>query len=280
MKNIYLKKIVESEYKINITNIEKNKESTVGNVYIVYSEDKKYVLKIYDDLSHTKSMVLLYEDLSSIFNIPKVIKNICNKGYVKVSDSKYIVLYSFLDGIQIRKLDNLNKKLIKQIAAELRKLHELTNTNKYKLKTPSYLEKYNINRESLLHFDLTKGNIFYNSDIDKIGFIDFDDAKYGPGVCDVAIAIALLFFSKKRGADNESLNLFIDTYYDDNLSLRDEEVKYIKELSIKWIDYVLNGNEFDSSLKESFEVKKKLIEEKLIINSIKLIPFKETINEK
>ena len=41
-------------------------------------------------------------------------------------------------------------------------------------------------------------NIFFKYGIGcKISFIDFDDAKYGPSVCDVAIAISNLFFSKK-----------------------------------------------------------------------------------
>mgnify|MGYP003308183202 CR=1 FL=1 len=50
-------------------------------------------------------------------------------------------------------------------------------------------------RKSILHFDLTKGNVFYNN---KIEFIDFDDAKYGNSIYDVTILIGFLFISKKR----------------------------------------------------------------------------------
>ena len=49
---------------------------------------------------------------------------------------------------------------------------------------------------SILHFDVTKNNIFYNDG--KIYFIDFDDAKYEPVICDVAIAITNLFISKAK----------------------------------------------------------------------------------
>ena len=256
-----LKEILHKNYLLNIINIDKNSESTVGNVYIVYTNNNKYVLKIYDDIKHTKSMILLHQNLSNKFNIPKIILTKDNRGYIEI-DNKYIVLYSFLKGIQVGKLDKLTDDIIKQIAIELRELHDSTqNTNKYNLKEIPFYNEYDLERKSLLHFDLTKGNIFYNKD--KIEFIDFDDAKYGYSVFDVSILIALFFFSKKRGVDKTNLNLFLDSYYKNDLDLKSKEVKYIKEIALNWIDNVLRANEFHSSLKESFEVKKKLIEENL-----------------
>lgn len=258
-----LVKIISDNYLIEITKIEKNEESTVGNVYIIYSNTKKFVAKIYDDLEHTKSMIQLHSNLSDKFHIPKIIQSKNNIGYVEILTLKYIVLYSFLEGIQIgKKFDKLSEEVVKEIALELRRLHELTsNTNKYNLKEVPFLKTYDIERKSLLHFDLTKGNIFCNRN--KIGFIDFDDAKYGPSVCDVAILISLLFFSKKRGVDKSCLNIFIDTYYGKDLELKLQETKYIKELAINWVNYTLENNEFNPSTTESFEVKKKLIEKNL-----------------
>lgn len=72
------------------------------------------------------------------------------------------------------------------------------------------------------------------------------------------------------------MNLFIDAYYGDDIDLKEKEIKYIKEMAIEWIRYVLNGNEFDTSLKESFEVKERLINKYLFKE--KLVPFKECIN--
>ena len=105
--NKELKKLLSEEYLINALKIDKNIESTVGNVYIIYTQKEKYVLKLYDDLSHTNSMILLHDDLSNKINIPKIIKNKNDIGYT-IIDSKYVVLYSFLDGVQIGKeFDNL-----------------------------------------------------------------------------------------------------------------------------------------------------------------------------
>ena len=256
-----LKDILHKNYLLDIINIEKNSESTVGNVYIVYTTNNRYVLKIYDDIVHTESMVFLHQDLFNKFNIPEIILTKDSRGYIEI-DNKYIVLYSFLEGIQVGRLDKITEDIIKQIAMELRKIHDSTlNTNKYKLKEIPFYSKYDLERKSLLHFDLTKGNIFYNEN--KIGFIDFDDAKYGYSIFDVSILIALFFFSKRRGVDKNNLNIFLDSYYENDLELKLKEVKYIKEIALNWIDNVLSTNDFHSSLKESFEVKKKLIEENL-----------------
>lgn len=266
-----IKNILEKEYLINIIDISKSDESTVGNVYIIYTNNNKYILKIYDNKKHTESITLLHNNLSSKFYIPKIIFNKNNNLYVYTS-SIYMVLFSFLEGKQIGRLEYIDDNIIINIAKELRKLHDETSINDYKLDEV----KCDIKRKSLLHFDLTKGNIFYYEN--KIGFIDFDDSKYGPSIYDVAIIICLLFFSKKKGIDKNNIKLFLDTYYEYDNDLKYKEVKYIKEIAINWIDAVLNNTEFNPSTKESFEIKKKLIQE-YNFNNIELKLFKDCINE-
>ena len=183
-------------------------------------------------------MILLHDDLINKINIPKVIKNKKNSGYSILEDNKYVVLYSFLDGVQIgKKFNKLSNDIVKQLATEIRYLHNLTsNKNKYNLKEIPFC-KNKTDRKSLLHFDLTKNNIFFNKENNKIGFIDFDDAKYGPSICDIAITICLLFISKKRGIDTEGVKLFIDSYYnnDNVMELIREYIKNINDKSI--VDY-------------------------------------------
>lgn len=57
------------------------------------------------------------------------------------------------------------------------------------------------------------------------------------------------------------MHKFIDVYYEDDLKIKKVEVPKIKEFALMWIDYVLNGNEFDSSTTESLEAREKLINE-------------------
>ena len=58
----------------------------------------------------------------------------------------------------------------------------------------------------------------------------------------------------------KGFNLFIDSYYGENIELKVKELPYIKEFAIKWIDYIMDGNEFDTSTTESFIIRKELIE--------------------
>ena len=255
---MYLKETISKKYNINIVSIEKNIESTDGNVYIISSDKDRFVAKIYEGTKHALQITRLHNDLyNKGFYIPQIIKTKSNSNYIILEDKKTLVLYSFLEGYKLSEIINsISNDIIKSLARTLKNMHDLTKDNIYKLdKAPFKVDK-SINRYSLLHFDLTKDNIFYNK---KIGFIDFDDAKYGPSILDVAILISLLFFSKSRGFDIDSFKVFINTYYEDK-ALKQKELKYIKEYAIKWIDYTLDKADFNPSTKNSFEVKKKLIE--------------------
>lgn len=254
-----IKTIINQNYNLQIINIEKSEESTDGNVYILKLTNSKYIAKIYDSLDHVKSMIELHNYLyNNGMYVSKIINDVNNNGYIEINN-KYIVIYSFLEGIQIREQYKIvPDNIIKAIAVELRKLHNITPTNNFNLKKIPFQMSKDTLRSSVLHFDLTRSNIF--SKDDKIGFIDFDDAKYGPSICDVAIIISIFFFSKKRGVDIESMKAFIDAYYGNDSMLKDKEVKYIKEYALAWIDHIMDGNHFDTSTVESFNVKRELIE--------------------
>ncbi|MDO5557556.1 MAG: radical SAM protein [Clostridia bacterium] len=256
--------VLKERYNIEVEKIEKNEQSTDGNVYIAYSNKEKYAIKIYNEINHTKSMVKLHKKLSSLnFNIPNIIPTNENNYYEKILDTNYCVIYSFVNGTQIGwnvKTGKLDNETITAIAKLLRRFHNDTNINEFDLPSVPFENKNK--RQSALHFDLTRNNIFrYNNG--EIGFIDFDDAKYGSSVCDIAILIANLFFSKTRGVDMQGMKKFIDEYYCEDTQLKNEEEPLIKDYAQNWINYILDGNEFDTSTTESFEVRKKLINENL-----------------
>ena len=256
--------ILKEKYNIIATKIDKNKQSTDGNVYIIYSKDKKYVAKVYNDLRHTKSSIDLYRKLElHEIHTPRIIFNKEKNGFKKILDKNYLVVYSYINGQPIgwnSKTGKIDKNIITSIATELRKIHKFTEKKEFNLNRIPFLNKEG--RQSVLHFDLTKDNIFIDND-NKINFIDFDDAKYGNSVCDIAILISNLFFSKTRGIDLEGMQVFIDEYYHNERELKEKEVPSIKEYALQWIDYILKGNKFDTSTTESFEIRKKLIIESL-----------------
>jgi len=75
--------------------------------------------------------------------------------------------------------------------------------------------------------------------------------------------IANLFFSKTRGVDLQGMKKFLDEYYCNEKPLKDDDVLLIKEYALRWINYILDGNEFDTSTTESFKEKYRLIKENL-----------------
>lgn len=262
MNDNNLEKILKESYEIQINNITKNSDSTDGNVYLIKSNNNKYIFKMYNSLEHTQSMIKLHNFLNeNNLYVPRIIPT-KNKEYYKKYNDKYIVMYSFLEGIQLKNIiQTVDNKTISKLAKEIRRLHDLTENVTFNLKYIDFNLETEFKRKSILHFDLTKDNIFINKD--EIGFIDFDDAKFGPSVYDVAITISLLFLSKRRGAELDKIKTFIDSYYESDTQNKERELPYIKSIALKWIDYLLTKNSFDTSTKESFEVKKKLIEEYL-----------------
>lgn len=257
-----MKNEIEKIYGLNIDKIEKNEDSTDGNVYMLFTSSETYVAKIYEEEAHAKSMIALSKDLvKNGIHIPEIIANKHKEFYYTLKDHRYFVLYSFLKGKELGKtFKNLDPNISRNIAKEMKKFHKITaGENKYHLKEVPFEIKQSFERYSALHFDLTRNNIFYNEQWpEKIGFIDFDDAKYGPSIIDVAITISLLYFSKSRGIDREGLHAFLNEYYDTE-ELMKQELPYLKKYALLWITYLMNHNEFDSSTTESFEIRKNLI---------------------
>lgn len=241
--------ILKYVYKIDTADIEKNEESTDGNVYIIRDKNnKKYALKIYESEDHAISMVKLHTYLkNNSINVPDIIKA-AGKSYV-VDNGKYFVLYSFINGNKIKNIQ-LDDNIIIDIAVQLRNIHSLKNEDIKLKKIPFNVD---LDRQSILHFDITKNNIFLLDE--KIYFIDFDDAKYGPAICDIAIAITNLFISKANGADINGMKLFIDSYYKNDENIKQKEVPLIGKIACEWIKSVINKQNIDTSIKAGLENK-------------------------
>lgn len=250
------KQLFENMLKEDVCQVIKSEESTDGNVYIIQCKTKKYVAKLYKSKQHAKSMVALHQKLiKHDINLPQIICSNINN----VQD-EYIVVYSFIEGIQIAdviKTKIFDKKIIYKIASMLRKMHDIDyESNEFKLPELSFLT-YN-ERKTLLHFDLTKHNVFL-LDNEDIAIIDFDDAKYGPAIYDISIFITFFFISTNRGVDIEKINDFLTEYYLGNEKIKNRELPFISSCALEWIDYILNQNTLDKSMIEIFKKKKEII---------------------
>lgn len=214
-------------------------------------------------------MTNLYLQLSSFgLYAAEVISSKEKEEYTTIFHDKYIIVYSFLEGEPVStllKFNQFDNTVISSTVKNLRKLHLGTNgRNTFDLPQLQFNVTVPNLYYSVLHFDLTKDNIFANIKSNKenqIGFIDFDDSRYGSSVCDIAILISDVFFSKIRGVDIEDVNTFIDEYYGNELQLK-KETKLIKPFALEWI---LSNANLNSSITERFEVKRRLIKENLFL---------------
>ena len=104
---------LKEKYCLEIDKIVKNEDSTDGNVYMLFNDTTKYILKLYDDKNHAISMINIHQNLrKNGLNVPKKILNKENNGYTSLDDGKYCVIYSFLDGDEIGNLfRNINAEV-------------------------------------------------------------------------------------------------------------------------------------------------------------------------
>ncbi|MBP3708375.1 MAG: phosphotransferase [Clostridia bacterium] len=266
--NFDLKHTIEEKYGLAIRSIIKSDESTAGNVYIIETMSNRYVSKIYHDKKHVISMIKLHTMLAQKnIRAPKVVKTIKNEQYVHVKN-RYIVVYTYVNGEKLGNL-NLTNNVIEDIAIYLKELHQIVdNTCDLEMVSFDINLQNPFMRKSILHFDVTKNNIFESQS--QIVFIDFDDSKYGLSVCDVAIAITNLFITKRSGFDIKGINIFLDKYYENMDELRKIEVPQIKDIAISWIDSILDGNNFDVSIIDGLNNKRNLISKIFNENLIRL----------
>ena len=245
MKDQDIIKVIKDNYRIDVKKIEKNEESTDGNVYVIEDGISKYVLKIYMSEKHTKKMVQLHKILeSNNINAPRIVKSIHNVYFEMYEDSYYVV-YSFIEGKKLKECE-FEKSKIKHIAKYLKELHKLKVPEDCDLDTVK-ITNYD-DKKSILHFDITKSNIFINND--EVFFIDFDDAKYGSAIFDIAIAVTNLFISRAHGADINGINYFINEYYDNDVEKIKQEIPKIKEAAIIWLNETLMKQHLSTSIKE------------------------------
>ncbi len=256
-----IKQIFNNQLHIDCLSVEKNSDSTDGNVYMIKCATDKFIAKVYDDIKHANSMVMLHNTLSKMIHIPQIIYSDLND---EATNKNHIVIYSFMKGTPIdEKITNgkIDSEIIKKIGKTIHQMHDLASQgNKFQLPE---LPFDTINqRRAMLHFDLTKSNIFANEN-DEISIIDFDDAMYGSAIYDISILIAFFFFSETRGVDLEGMHTFLDSYYEEDEVLKNEEIKHIKVCVTQWVDYLTSNKELPDDLIECFKTKCKMINESI-----------------
>ena len=112
---IELKKLIEDYFDFEVKEIEKNPQSTVGNVYIVCSNSNKYVIKIYNRFFEVIDSIIefifrpFYLFKQIIIFIFKKIHKIC-----KICCKKFLYMLILIKrgirSINLKKFNNIKNK--------------------------------------------------------------------------------------------------------------------------------------------------------------------------
>lgn len=252
---------IENSYQIKIKKIQFINMGILNSNFLIFTEDKKYVLRIFEadrTLEEEEQEIKLLERISDIIPVPKIIKNKENK-YILEYNNKKMALFEHIDG-EILISKNINQAIMREIAWYLGKLHKFSQSfdlekfnRKSRINLDFYLEeikKSNIDFEEkekifslveeikkidfeslpkgIIHSDIFPDNVIVKEGHIN-GIIDFNEACYGPFIYDLAIVINFWIREKKYLSfqkENDMIRDFLNNY-SRHRKIEKEEVKLL-----------------------------------------------------
>ena len=212
------------------------KNGNINKIYLLEVDNNKYIIRIsnFDNSFECKVLELLkkYE-----YNCPKIITSFELNG-------KYIMIYRYLEG---NNPNEFNDKFFISLAQLLRKLHSINcdfSGDEYILNEESQSKlceyynkaiksKYLLNeldlinkiynevlnleldgfKKCIIHSDVKRENTLQNQD--ELFLIDFGNCYIGSRLIDI-VRVIMWFFIKNQNYDYRQIQLFINSYFDDN----------------------------------------------------------------
>lgn len=255
------KKYIENSYQIKINRIEFIDMGILNLTFMLMTDKKKYILRIYEadrSLEEEKQEIELLEKISESIPVPRVIKN-KKSEYITEYNNKKIALFNYIEGSILTSKD-INQAIIREIAWYLGKLHKFSenfNLKNFNRKTRIDLDFYlNEIKKSKIEFEGKEKIFLLAQDLEKINFkslpsgiihsdifldniimkdghingiIDFNEAHYGPFVYDLAIVINFWIRDKKFLSfqkENDMIRDFLNNY-SRHRRLEKEEIKLL-----------------------------------------------------
>ena len=225
--------------------------------YLVKSENKKYVLCVFEQKTekNAKDLTQLLKHLAiNNFNTSKLI-NTSDSDSVIVWNNKPIIIKAFIEG-EIRK--DLSPQLLKLIGKELAKLHQI-NAPEYLPTQLNYgkeqfanIKKYSANSEfdiwlknileyispylklnlpkSIIHSDVFWDNVIIGEDDNKVTIIDFEESVNYYRLFDIGMTI-IGICAKEKVINLEKTKHFLDGYQSE-VQLLEDEINSLKAFTI------------------------------------------------
>ena len=220
------KEFIEDIYSISIKKIENINSGILNSNFYIFTDNKKYVLRIFEetrDYKEDEQELILLEKLKNIIPVSTAIKN-KKEEYISVLNNKKFSLFEYINGESIKKT---NQFLIREIGRYLGKFHGFTANIKAedfnrstRINFDFYYKKIkeaNINFSDLpsgiIHSDIFPDNVLMeNNKINAI--IDFNESYYAPFIIDLAIVINfwIKIFAFDKFEELELIRDFFNNY--------------------------------------------------------------------
>ena len=136
------KEFIEDIYSISIKKIENINSGILNSNFYIFTDNKKYVLRIFEetrDYKEDEQELILLEKLKNIIPVSTAIKN-KKEEYISVLNNKKFSLFEYINGESIKKT---NQFLIREIGRYLGKFHRFT----------ANIKAEDFNRSTRINFD-------------------------------------------------------------------------------------------------------------------------------
>ena len=298
-------KFIEEKYKIKILKIKNIDNGILNSNFYIETKNKKYILRIYEAnriVDEEKQELILLDKIAGFIPVSKAIKNIDN-GYISIFTNKKFVLFEYINGNSITKIDT---HIVREIAMYLGKLHSFSKEisfEEYNRKTRidfnfyyNEIKKSEINfrfknellnlankindfdfstlPSGIIHGDIFPDNVLLDEYNNIKVIFDFNESYYAPFIFDIAIVIN--FWIKINDFDffteNNLIRDFLN-YYSKYRKITKEELKSLdiacKKIALTFIFLRIYKEKIDNSYQKAIS-----IEEKSYLDLIKLIKNK------
>lgn len=213
--------LLQSEYGLRNTSIEKPEAGIENNTYLIKFKKQKFVAKVYDNQDRADALANYQNTLHEAGVPVSAIVKTQTAELAASHNDQCIILCQFAQGEPIgwrKEFANMPGQLNRDIGQALAKMHivgqGITNAKlTHALSAINRFDNLKGVRRAVIHGDLTRENVFVDPITSKLtAIIDFGDAHDDYITYDIATALTQIYITKSWGVDLDGIKGFLAAY--------------------------------------------------------------------
>lgn len=223
--------LLQHTYGLSEPLVEIPEDGIEGNAYLITAKKMRYVAKVYTSLMQANTLANYQNAVHTAgAPVPVITKTLASELVATIS-GLHIVVCEFAHGNPIgwrNEFAKIPAILSRDIAQALAKMHQVNqNLSETKIAhslsavdhLSDFLHDNTLKsvRQTMIHGDLTRENVFVDSATSKLtAIIDFGDAHHDYITYDIATALTQIYVTKSWGIDFEGIKDFLRVYTECN----------------------------------------------------------------